>query len=227
MIGSSRGAPLGLCSRIVGALLVALALTPCASNASAAYLAAKPIGAAIATATTASTGRVYDYDGVAPFARGAPSSVQTLAALGISAPALTHGAVASRNPGPSRFLAAEGGTNVILDTNAVFNRAGVDAALRSGETPVVTQTTRAELANLVASGRVAMPRYAGELRTIPDVMDVDLRINIRGAMRPGQRGLFGDGAIGATAVRTGSPVITADRNFASVLESLGVEVRIP
>jgi RHS repeat-associated protein len=123
--------------------------------------------------------------------------------------------------------AAEDGMNVILDTNAVFNRPGVEAALRAGEAPVVTGTTRAELANLVASGKVGMPRYAAELKTIPDVMDVDLRINIRGAMRPGQRGLFGDGAIGATAVRTGSPVITADRNFASALESLGVEVRIP
>jgi hypothetical protein len=141
-------------------------------------------------ATTAALPPTYDYDHPAAFVHDADSGPHRGAGpAGLdrtrlhsdlkSFPSVTHAGVA-----------AEGGANAIVDTNAVFNRAGVEAALRSGETPVVTQTTRAELANLVASGRVGMPRYAGELRTIRDVMDVDLRINIRGAMRPGQRGLF-------------------------------------
>jgi predicted nucleic acid-binding protein len=65
---------------------------------------------------------------------------------------------------------------------------------------------------------------------INDVMDVNARINIRGAIaaiKPNSPGLFGDGAIGATALNNELPVITADRNFAAVLEQLGVKVRSP
>jgi len=72
-----------------------------------------------------------------------------------------------------------------------------------------------------------MPRYANELETIEDVMDPNLRIAIRGAMRPSPRGIFGDGSIGATAIRTGSPVITNDRQFAEALRAFGHEVRTP
>ena len=60
--------------------------------------------------------------------------------------------------------------------------------------------------------------------------DVNTRIDIRGQVAeisPTQRGMFGDGTIGATAVNTGHPVITADKKFATVLESMGVEVRRP
>lgn len=131
---------------------------------------------------------------------------------------------------PHELSAPRAPQQVIVDTNAVLNRPGVQGALGAGEVPVMTGTTQAELANLVAGGRIKMPHFASELGVIDDVMDVNTRINIRGmleAMRRGQPGLFGDGAIGATAVRTGSPVITADRNFAAVLRSLGVEVRVP
>lgn len=118
--------------------------------------------------------------------------------------------------------------NVIVDTNAVYNRPGTLGALRPGETPVMTRTTVGELANNAASGRLKPPGFANELGVVDDVMDVNTRINIRGelqAIRPGQRGLFGDGSIGATAVNTGYPVITADKNFATVLEGMGVQVR--
>ena len=75
-----------------------------------------------------------------------------------------------------------------------------------------------------------MPRFAGELPVINDVMAVNTRINIRemlSAIKANQRGIFGDGSIGATALNYGLPVITADRNFAAVLEQLGLEVRRP
>jgi predicted nucleic acid-binding protein len=42
-----------------------------------------------------------------------------------------------------------------------------------------------------------------------------------------QAGLFNDGAIGATALNRGLPLITADKNLTTVLKSLGVEVRRP
>jgi RHS repeat-associated protein len=119
---------------------------------------------------------------------------------------------------------------VIVDTNSVYSRPGVEAALNPGETPVITQTTVAELRNLAAGGVMKMPRFAGELPVINDVMDVNMRINIREmltSIRANQRGIFGDGSIGATALDYGLPVITADRNFAAVLEHLGLEVRKP
>lgn len=126
------------------------------------------------------------------------------------------------------LLSSNATNNVIVDTNAVYNRPGTLGALQPGETPVMTRTTVGELANNAASGRLKPPRFANELGVVDDVMDVNTRINIRGeleAIRPGQRGLFGDGSIGATAVNTGYPVITADKNFATVLEGMGVQVR--
>jgi hypothetical protein len=99
---------------------------------------------------------------------------------------------------------------VIVDTNAVYDRPGTIGALRPGEVPVVTRTTPAEIANNAASGKLKPPDFLNEL-DVDDVMDVNTRINIRSqldALRPGQRGLFGDGSIGASAINTGSPVVT-------------------
>jgi rRNA-processing protein FCF1 len=153
-----------------------------------------------------------------------------------TAVALVAGGRAGLNllKGPADEIAGAGvagapAQQVIVDTNAVLNRPGVTSALRPGEVPVVTATTRAELSNLVARGRIKMPRFADELGSIDDVMDIQMRINIRGeleVLKPGQPGLFGDGAIGTTAIQTGSPIITADQAFAAVLRSLGVEVRV-
>jgi RHS repeat-associated protein len=126
--------------------------------------------------------------------------------------------------------AGGGGGQVITDTNAVFNRPLVESSLNAGETPVMTRTTSAELSNLVARGPLKMPGFARELGQIDDVMDVNTRINIRGLLegiKPGQPGLFGDGSIGATALNTGLPVITSDKNFAAVLQQFGVESRTP
>jgi predicted nucleic acid-binding protein len=94
----------------------------------------------------------------------------------------------------------------------------------------MTGTTAAELSNNAAAGKLKIPRFASELDVVDDVMDVNGRINIRGqleSLSPGQRGLFGDGSIGATAIRTGWPVITADKKLAAVLRAMGVEVRVP
>jgi hypothetical protein len=85
-----------------------------------------------------------------------------------------------------------------------------------------------ELANVTAREGMFMPRAAESMGTIDDVMDVNARINIRGALaalRPGQAGLFGDGSIGATVLGTGSPFITGDRALAWVLSQAGGDVR--
>jgi len=157
--------------------------------------------------------------------------------------ALTVGGVSAATGGVARFgggvlggalasraQSATEATPAILDTNAVFAFNKASALLKPGEVPVVTGTTRAELANVVArSDGMFMPRVANSLDTIQDVMDVDTRINIRGALaglRPGQPGLFGDGSIGATVLATGSPFITGDRALAQVLSGMGADVRL-
>ena len=126
---------------------------------------------------------------------------------------------------------AGGAGQVIVDTNATVNRPGVMAALRPGETPVMTRTVQAELRNIVARGSLkGFPKFANELPVIEDTMDLDTRILIRSRIKdiaPASPGLFGDGAIGATAVNRGLPVITNDRNLTTVLRWLGVEVRKP
>lgn len=121
-------------------------------------------------------------------------------------------------------VAANSGREVILDTNAVYRWREVQGMLRAGDTPVVTRTTQAELRNLAAAGRMKTPGYMGEFGVVDDVMNVNARINIRGAMRPGQPGLFGDGSIGATALARGSSLVTFDRNFAEVMRRFGVDV---
>lgn len=119
------------------------------------------------------------------------------------------------------------GRRVIVDTNEVLDKPGVERLLKPGEKPVITDTIVAELKNNVARGKHHMPRYASELDVIRDSMDVDLRINMRASIKS-KKGLFGDGVIGATAVRTRSPVITNDKHFADALrDHFGVEVRMP
>ncbi len=74
-----------------------------------------------------------------------------------------------------------------------------------------------------------MPRIADSLDPIRDVMNVNARINIRGALeelKPGQPGLFGDGRIGATVLDTGLPFITGDRLLSQVLTRMGGTVRL-
>lgn len=113
---------------------------------------------------------------------------------------------------------------MILDTNAVYRWREAQGFLRAGDVPVITRTTQAEIRNLAAAGRMKPPGYLDDFAVIDDVMDVNTRIDIRGAMRPGQPGLFGDGSIGATAINRGSSMLTFDRNFADVLRQFGVNV---
>jgi hypothetical protein len=122
------------------------------------------------------------------------------------------------------------GKAVIVDTNALTDRSGVMAALGPGETPVVTGGTVAELRNIVTRGSIKMPAFAHELPSIPDVMDVNTRINIRGSLADiayPQKGILNDGTLGATAVNRGLPVITKDARLTRVLTNLGVDVRNP
>jgi RHS repeat-associated protein len=146
---------------------------------------------------------------------------------------LAGDAAAAFGVGGATIVAGEAGaaasSQVILDTNAVIRYSDAERLLDPEEDAVITRTTVAELNNLVARGTIkGMPRVASRLEVIDDVMAVNARINIRGAisaMGVTRRGLFGDGSIGATAERLGLPVITGDKNFGDVLAALGVEVR--
>ena len=125
--------------------------------------------------------------------------------------------------------AKDAASQVILDTNAVFKFKAAQALVQAGESPVVTDTTRAELANVASREGMSMPHVADTLHTIRDVMEVNTRINIRGALdelKPGQPGIFGDGSIGATVLDTGLPFITGDRLLSQVLTRMAGSVRL-
>ena len=85
---------------------------------------------------------------------------------------------------------AGGAGQVIVDTNATVNRPGVMAALRPGETPVMTRTVQAELRNIVARGSLkGFPKFANELPVIEDTMDLDTRILIRSRIKRYRAGI--------------------------------------
>lgn len=121
-------------------------------------------------------------------------------------------------------LAPQATREVILDTNAVDRWREAQGLLQAGDVPVITRTTQAEIRNLAAAGRMKPPGYIDDFAVIGDVMDVNTRINISGAMRPGQPDLFGDSSIGATAINRGPSMVTFDMNFADVLCQFGVNV---
>ena len=123
---------------------------------------------------------------------------------------------------------SQSGRRVILDTNAVIRfRTSAQDHLRPGEDPVMTRGVVAELRWVSRRPRMFIPKVANQFEVTEDIMAVNVRINIRGAVRAAgsKRGLFADGIVGATAYVAGYPVITMDRNLATVLRNMGVDVR--
>jgi hypothetical protein len=121
-------------------------------------------------------------------------------------------------------------TPVLVDTNMVYNRPGVDALLQPHEYPVISTTVRAEIANNASAGKIRTPNYIDDFPVIADGGDLHTRIDVRGELeqlRKNQRGLYGDGVVGAIAVDDGIPLITADKRLAQVVSGMGGEVRRP
>ena len=116
-------------------------------------------------------------------------------------------------------------SRVILDTNSVFEYSQVRARIDPVEIPVITSVIAAELRDVSArKPKMRMPGYLGQFLVIEDVMAIDTRINIRAKLKP-VPGRFADGVVGATALATGLPIITLDKELASVLREMGGVVR--
>jgi RHS repeat-associated protein len=115
--------------------------------------------------------------------------------------------------------ATSGAPELLLDTNAVIQNG--QSLLSSGPNIVRPSITDVELQNLVRRGRLQMPRAAGEIPTVPDSMDINLRINVRGQLTPRVRGNFADGVIGATAIERNAILVTHDGNLLKAVMRLG------
>jgi len=129
----------------------------------------------------------------------------------------------------SRSVISSSSSEVIIDTNAVYNMRQVNQLLNPGEVPVITKTTLAEMRNLAAQGRMSMPNYINQIKVIDDVVDVNVAIRIRETIRSlttklNLPGLLGDGRIGATALQTGRRLITSDKLLIKTIQQMGGRV---
>lgn len=69
-----------------------------------------------------------------------------------------------------------------------------------------------------------VPNAANAIPTISSGGSLNTRINIRGeiqAAKPSSPGLFGDGAIGATAIESGSTLVTDDKLLRNAVNARG------
>src|SRR5262249_13430939 len=88
---------------------------------------------------------------------------------------LTVGSLAL--PMPKGTGLARGG-ELLLDTNAVVTHGGEVVA--AGENAVKASITDVELRNIVAVGKIrGMPRAAASIPSVPNSMNINLRINVR------------------------------------------------
>jgi predicted nucleic acid-binding protein len=119
---------------------------------------------------------------------------------------------------------------VLLDSSVVPrlpNAPNLGDRILEGETPIVSYVTRPELRNAVSSGRglKGVPHVLDDLPILSQAPSLDARINLRGKLNPKDRGLFGDGIIGAQAIENEIPLVTDDKWLKMVVRKYGGEVR--
>ena len=117
--------------------------------------------------------------------------------------------------------AAEGGSEVLLDTSAVKSLGRAQSLIKPGEVPAICSTVACEAAEKGFS-------TAG-LREVPDGMSAVLRGQVAQQLRgfsAKAQGFDNDVTIGATAIERGSPLITGDRALYNAVNNLGGEARL-
>jgi predicted nucleic acid-binding protein len=72
-----------------------------------------------------------------------------------------------------------------------------------------------------------MPNAARQIPSVPDSMNVDLRINVRAGLTPKLKGNFADGVIGATAIERGSTLVTNEKALFDAMNALRAKVKKP
>jgi RHS repeat-associated protein len=130
--------------------------------------------------------------------------------------------------GAAKKAQHSGAGKVLVDSNAVVT-IGKDPTLggrlASGEQAMVSYVTRPELQNVVARGKLkGMPRSLDNIEVYDQRPSIDEIINFRGGLTR-KRGKFGDGIIGAQAVKSGMPLVTNDRELAQAVRAAGGTVR--
>jgi predicted nucleic acid-binding protein len=119
---------------------------------------------------------------------------------------------------------------VLLDSSVIskLNKApDLSGRILDGEVPIVSYVTRPELNNAVLSGRGlrGVPHALDDLPVLSERPPLDARINIRGELKPNDRGRFGDGIIGAQAIENEIPLVTDDQKLLELIRRLGGVVR--
>ncbi len=114
----------------------------------------------------------------------------------------------------------------LLDTNTVISHGKHYVA--SGHNVVKSVATDAELRYLVRTrgGRISMPHAANQIPSV-GLPNIDTRILIRGYLRPGRKGNFVDGIIGATAIERNATLITNDADLLRAVIAAGGKARLP
>jgi RHS repeat-associated protein len=117
---------------------------------------------------------------------------------------------------------AQAGSELLLDTNAVIGEGKLFVA--AGDNVVKASVSDVEIGNLVEQGRIGLPRAAGEIPTVPNSPNINLRINVRGLLTPKASGNFADGIIGATSLERGATLVTHDVALGDAVSGLGGNV---
>jgi len=116
--------------------------------------------------------------------------------------------------------AAEGGSEVLLDTSAVKARAAAWGLMKPGECAVICSTVQREAAEQGFS--------AAGLPVVADGTSAVLRGQVAAQLRgfgAAAQGLENDAIIGATALERGIPLITGDRALWNAVIKLGGDAR--
>ncbi len=200
------------CTGIIATVLVVLlavagVLTTTSSSPSA----------AAATANGAST-HVYD---------GAPNNASPRPVVEQVPVSADHRIDSRASPSPrtalalaASLVAAEGGSEVLLDTSAVKAQSAARSLMKPGECAVICSTVEREAAQQGFS-------TAG-LPVVDDGTSAVLRSQVAQQLRgfgAATQGLENDAIIGATALERGIPLITGDRALWNAILKLGGDAR--
>jgi len=129
-------------------------------------------------------------------------------------------------PKPGVGAPAPVGPKYLLDTNAVITHG--KQMVNSGANVVKADVTNLELNSLLSRGQLkGMPNAANQISTVPNSLNLDLRINIRGELPVGAKGNFADGIIGASAIEQGATLLSNDAKLVKAVNAVGGKAGAP
>jgi RHS repeat-associated protein len=117
-----------------------------------------------------------------------------------------------------------GARELLLDTSVVISngRQFVGAA-----NVVKAAATDVELTDLVAAGRINMPKAAAQIPTVPNSTNADLIDSVASGLTPKLRGNAADAVIGATAIERNATLVSHDKSLIDAVIDAGGMARKP